>query len=220
MTTEVKFDWIGKGFEIYKQNLGTLLVASLIAVVLSAFTFGILAGPMFAGMILIVLDLIDGKEKKPDVGRLFNGFNHFAQSLLFMLVWGLITFAGSFVLSFILCVGQIAAVFGSLVLNGLLMFGLFLIVDKGMEFWPASMESMKVVKTQFWPLVGYYIVASVLGGLGSVACGIGIFLTLPIMICSVAVAYREFFPVQGAPQPEPEAAPATEPTTPESQPAA
>jgi len=44
---EVKFgEWIENGFRLYKENFATLVLASLIAVVLSAVTVGVLAGPM------------------------------------------------------------------------------------------------------------------------------------------------------------------------------
>ena len=49
---EVKFgEWIEKGFNLYKENFGILVLASLIAVVLSTLTVGVLAGPMFAGVV-------------------------------------------------------------------------------------------------------------------------------------------------------------------------
>jgi hypothetical protein len=85
------------------------------------------------------------------------------------------------------------------------MFGLFLVVDRRMAFWPASMESLRGVKAQFWPFLGFYIVATVLGSIGAVLCGIGAFLTWPITVCAMAVAYRESF---GAPaESQPQAAP-------------
>jgi hypothetical protein len=198
MATEVKFgDWISKGFDLYKENLATLIVATLIAVVLSAVTAGILAGPMMAGLILIVLDLVDRKGK-PDVSRLFNGFQHFAQSFLYVLVWGLIIILGSTLLNFILCVGTLAAIAGSLALSTLLMFGMFLIVDRGMAFWPASMQSLQTVKAQFFPLLGFFIVAAAIGQIGFILCGVGAVLTMPIAYCMLAVAYREYFPAQGS----------------------
>ena len=59
---DVKFgDWIEKGFNLYKENFGILVLASLIAVIVSAVTVGILAGPMAAGVLLIVFQLHDRK---------------------------------------------------------------------------------------------------------------------------------------------------------------
>jgi uncharacterized membrane protein len=73
------------------------------------------------------------------------------------------------------------------------MFALFLIVDKRMDFWPASMDSMDLVKTDFWPFLGLSLVAGILGYIGIIVFGIGIFLTLPIYFCIITVAYRKVF---------------------------
>ena len=95
------------------------------------------------------------------------------------------------------------------------MFGMFLIVDKKMDFWPASMESINVVKTNFWPFLGFAVVAAIIGSLGAIACGIGVIFTLPIQGCILAVAYRAVFDgaqvSEGPPDiPEPEETPPTE----------
>ncbi len=79
------------------------------------------------------------------------------------------------------------------------MFGLYLIVDKQMNFWPASQESIHTVKTNFWPFLGLSAVASVIGSIGAIAFGIGIVLTIPIQVCILAVAYQEIFDEAGQP---------------------
>lgn len=214
MAREVKFgDWISKGFDLYKQNFGVLLLASAIATILSAATVGILAGPMMAGMILITLRLLRGQSPKPSVAALFDGFNHFLQMFLFCLVWFVIIFGASFVINLIPCIGQIASIAGGLALGALLMFAPYLIVDRGMDFWPASTTSMDAVKTAFWPLLGFSVVTQILGQIGAIACVVGIVFTLPIMVCAMSVAYLDFLgdgatgtPDSGVP-PQPEAPP-------------
>ncbi|MCE9613000.1 MAG: hypothetical protein K8T26_01905 [Lentisphaerae bacterium] len=193
--------WLTKGLDLYKRNFGLLVVASLLAMLLSAVTFGILAGPMFAGLILIALRLLRGAEPKPAVGTLFEGFNHFAQSFLFMLVWGLICIVAGTVLSLIPCIGQAVLIVGSLALSTLLMFAMFLIVDRGMAFWPASMASLEAVKPAFWPLLGFSVIAQIVSQLGAIACGIGIVFTLPIGVCAMAIAYETFIVQGGTPDP-------------------
>ena len=42
--------WIEEGFNLYKNNFTTLVLAALIALVLSTVTIGILTGPMIAGL--------------------------------------------------------------------------------------------------------------------------------------------------------------------------
>jgi hypothetical protein len=71
---DVKFgEWIEKGFNLYKENFGILVLASLIAVLVSAVTAGVLAGPMAAGVLLIVFQLHDRKEPARKWVRFFRG---------------------------------------------------------------------------------------------------------------------------------------------------
>ena len=191
---EVKFgEWIEKGFNLYKENFGFLVLISLIAVIVSAVTVGVLAGPMAAGVILIIFQLHDRKESQPEVGTLFRGFDFFLNSFLFFIIWGIAIFVASLILGLVPCIGQLASLFVVFVAHALLMFGLFLIVDRKMDFWPASVESFNMVKRNFWPFLGFSIVSNLIGSIGAIGCGIGVVFTLPIQVCILTVAYREIF---------------------------
>ena len=195
---DVKFgDWIEKGFNLYKENFGILVLASLIAVLVSAVTVGVLAGPMAAGFLLIVFQLDDRKDPRPEVGTLLRGFDFFLNSFLFFIIWGIAVFVASLILGLVPCIGQLASLFVVFVAHALLMFGLFLIVDRKMEFWPASVASFNMVKRNFWPFLGFSIVCNLIGSIGAVACGIGVVFTLPIQVCILTVAYREIFDARG-----------------------
>ena len=197
---QVKFgEWMENGFNLYKNNFVILVLASLVAGVLSVVTMFILAGPMFAGFLLITIALFDKQEPKPEVGDLFKGFDFFLNSFLFVFVWGIALIIVSFLLGLVPCVGQLAALFIVYAAQAFLMFGLFLIVDKNMEFWPASMESVNKVKTNFWPFLALSIVSSIIGSIGAIACGIGVVVTAPIQACILTVAYRDIFGEAGTP---------------------
>ena len=190
----VKFgEWIEAGFSLYKENFVVLVLASLIATILSAVTLGILSGPMFAGLILIILACLDKKEPKAEIGDIFKGFEYFLDSFLFVIIWGAISIAITLLLNLIPCAGQILSMFVSIIISTLVMFGIFLIVDRKMSFWPASLASINLVKTNFFPFAGLMIVAGVLGYIGVLACGIGIIITMPIGACIIAIAYRDLF---------------------------
>ncbi len=194
--TEAQVDlsnWIKDGFDLYKNNFGILLIATLIFALLSGLSLFILAGPMGAGILLITLALHDNKEPKPEVGDLFKGFSFFLQSFLFILVWGILIFVASLIVGLVPFIGPLASICVQLAANTLIMFSMFLIVDKQMDFWPASMESINMVKTNFWPFLALSVVAGVLGSIGAILLGIGIILTLPIYFCIITVAYRKVF---------------------------
>jgi uncharacterized membrane protein len=217
---EVKFgEWIEEGFNLYKANFGPLVLASLLAILLSSVSFGILTGPMMAGLVLVTLKILDQKQPQPSGGEVFRGFDYFLNSFLFFLVWGLIIGLGIAILTVVFCIGLVLAAPIIYVAQAFLMFGLFLIVDREMDFWPASMESINTVKNNFWPLLGLSVVAGLIGGIGGIACGIGVIFTLPIQVCIVAVAYRGVFdgvritvePVEPPPIPKPPPEQPTEP---------
>jgi hypothetical protein len=186
-------DWIEKGFILYKDNFGTLVLASILVLVLSVVTVGILAGPMIAGLSIVILDLLNKKEPKPEAGKVFKGFDYFLNSFLFTVVWGLAIIVGSLILGIIPLIGQLASIFFAYAAQAYLMFGFFLIVDGQMDFQAASKESINTVKTNFWPFFGLSAVAGIIGSIGAVACGIGIVFTIPIQGCILAVAYREVY---------------------------
>jgi hypothetical protein len=191
---EVRFGkWIEEGFNLYKNNFGTLVLTSVIALVLSTVTIGLLTGPMIAGLVIVTLQLLRQEEPRPEAGRVFRGFDYFLNSFLFIVVWGIAILIGSFVLALFPVIGQLLSLFFAYAAQAFLMFGMYLIVDQQLNFRPASMESIKTVKTNFWPFFGLSAVASIIGSLGAVAFGIGIVLTVPIQACILAVAYHEIF---------------------------
>ena len=190
--TEVKFgEWLEKGFNLYKSHLGLLVLSTLLVLLLGMVSFGVLIGPLTAGLFITVLALVDKSTPKPEAGNVFKGFGFFLNAFLFVLVWGLIIFAATFILALIPCFGQIASVFLGYAMQALLMFSFLIMVDRKLDFWPASMQSIELVKSNFWPFLGFGIVCSLISSLGALACGIGVIFTAPFGYCAVAVAYRE-----------------------------
>ena len=209
---EVRFGkWIEEGFILYKNNFGTLVLASVIALVLSTVTVGLLAGPMIAGLVIITLQLLRREEPKPDAGRVFRGFDHFLNSFLFVAVWGIAILIGSSILALFPVIGQLLSLFFIYAAQAFLMFGIYLIVDKQMNFRPASRESIQTVRTNFWPLFGLSAIASIIGSIGAIAFVIGIVFTIPIQACILAVAYQQIFGEPGQPS-APDSASAAEPS--------
>ena len=185
--------WIEEGFNLYKNNFTTLVLSALIALVLSTVTIGILTGPMIAGLIIITLQLIRKEDPKPEAGMVFRGFRYFLNTFLFVLIWGIAILVGSLLVGWFPIIGQLLSLFFVYAAQAFLMFGLYLIVDKQMDFWPASQKSIQTVKTNFWPFFGLAAIASIIGSIGALAFGIGVVLTIPIQICILAVAYQEIF---------------------------
>ncbi|MCB1070935.1 MAG: hypothetical protein H7A43_01105 [Verrucomicrobia bacterium] len=189
---DVKFsEWIQQGFDIYKANLPILILVSLIALVISIASVGILVGPMMAGMIVISLRLFDQVEPRPEVGALFEGFNVFVPSLLYYLAMMVASIVLTIVLNLLPCIGTLLSVFATSALQAITIFALPYIVEKKVDAVTAIKASIEQVKPAFWPMLGFTLVIGILSSLGGLACGIGMVVTMPLYFTSLAAAYRD-----------------------------
>ena len=177
--------FIAEAWELYKGNFGLLCVATLITMLLGVVTCGVLAGPLWAGLTLVILRVSRKSEPAPAVGDVFKGFDYFLQALLYVVV----LMVAGFVLGFIPMVGQIAPVF----LLPLVMFSMCLIVDQKMEFWPAILASFEKAKGDYVSLLVLSLVAGLISAAGGLLCGVGAILTAPFSTIVAVVAYRHLF---------------------------
>ncbi|NCC53497.1 MAG: hypothetical protein EOM20_20120 [Spartobacteria bacterium] len=189
---EVKFGvWIESGFNLFQANALMLILASLVAVALSSITFGILSGPMMAGMILIIRALQANRVPKPEVGELFKGFDFFVPSFLLYLLIGVASIVGAGILAHVFCLGPILVLLLVFVLNAMAMFAIFFIVDKRMDCIASLKAGFEIIRSNLWPFLGFGILVMAIAGAGSILCGIGSVITLPIALCILAVAYED-----------------------------
>ncbi len=191
-------DCVQNGFMLYKNNFVLLLLAGVIALVLSMFSFGILAGPLMAGTFMIVLRLIREPYAKPMVGDIFKGFELFGQTFLFTLVWVVIMIVGLKIISILpVFLEQLVGFLFSIVVLVLSQFGIILIADKKMSFRDASMAGIKLAQDQFPYLFAFTIIWVLIGSLGSILYLVGVVLTQPLAFCMIAYAYLDLFNGQG-----------------------
>jgi uncharacterized membrane protein len=179
--------------DIFRRNFVLLVATHFVAMMLGLVSLGLLLGPMMAGVMLITLALVDGRQPPPQVGDLFNGFSFFLQPLLFFLVWFVILGISQTVVATVPVIGQLASVCLNLVACALLLFAMPLIVDRRMDFWRASVASFEKVGEAFWPFVALSALGSLVASAGALLFGVGVFLTMPIYTCVTAVAYRAVF---------------------------
>ncbi len=209
-TQPVKFsEWIQGGLNLYKDNFGILFTATLIAILLSGLTLGILAGPLAVGIVSIVLRLIDKQEPKPEIGDVFSGFDRFLPSFLLFLGVGVVSFIGSAILGIVPVFGGLLGLLFAYGLGTVVMFGIFLITERKLDVVPAVTTSFETVKDYFWPFLGLYVVTCLLSSIGLILCGIGVIFTAPIMACVLGVAYRDVFGTKNVPDSDAETGPVT-----------
>ncbi|HMP89134.1 MAG TPA: hypothetical protein PJ991_02975 [Kiritimatiellia bacterium] len=186
---DVRFsDWIQKGFELFVNNAVVLLVGGLAALAISAVTLGLLTGPMIAGMAVIILNLLDDRLSKPTLNDLFRGFDYFTATIpvtigfyvlaLLAFLVNYIPYLGQLINSVILSVG---------IATGILM--IFHLVSRKISPADSWKSWLEVFRANWGPLLGFYILALIIGGVGLLACGVGLIVTAPIYLCILGTAY-------------------------------
>lgn len=201
---QVKFEeWMKGGFELCKENAQVLVISAVVAAIVSGLSFGLLAGPMMAGMVLMVLRLVDKQEPKPVVGDLFKGFSYFLPTFLLFLACGMV-FGSLMVLGMIPFIGFIARILTPVafaVAGPFLTLAVFLIVAKNMGVVDAVKESVDMMMKVLPNLFIFLLLTSIISGLGLIACCVGVFFTIPMSVCMQAMAYRAFYPVSSSETP-------------------
>lgn len=221
MTTKYRIqtsDWLKRGFDTYTSNIGVLLPACLVLLVIAFFVqlvggalgalfwplyillvpvVAAVLNPLIAGLTLLALQLVDKVDPKPSVSIIFKGFDYLKQVFLFGLVLGgvvfVIEFAGILLAIFVPVLGWIAyavlKVFSS-ILTFVLMFSILLIVDRKMPFMDACKTSINLIKGNPWGLLGFSLLTTIIAMSGIILCGIGVLFTAPIAWTTMATAYR------------------------------
>jgi hypothetical protein len=175
--------WIGEGWALCKQVLWPMIGFLFVLGLIIGITFGIaaiVAVPMAAGMMIVPLRTLKGRPQT--FGAFFHGFRAFLPLFLYGLVAG-----------FLIQVGMYLLFIPGLYLATAWCWAQLLIIDRGMEFWPAMAASMKVVNKNFWGTLGWLFVSGLVMSLGYIACGIGMLVTIPWFVCMQIVAYKDIF---------------------------
>lgn len=182
---------IQQSIEIYKNNFATIFLASLVAGLVAGFTFMILLGPVFAGLSILILKIIRGE--KGDFNEIFAHFNKFADTFIValicvavLIVVGILNF-----ITLIPLIGQLICLAVGPVIGIVLTFSLILVIEQNIKPMDAIKQSIEYVKTNPVNLWLYALVMGIISGIGTIACGIGVYLTLPIGTIGLALAYEQ-----------------------------
>ena len=76
-----------------------------------------------------------------------------------------------------------------LLLPALFMFAPLLVVDAGSSAPQALTGSVRLLRGQLWRGIGFYLVVSLLAGIGFLLCGVGMLATYPLLFLSIATGY-------------------------------
>jgi hypothetical protein len=190
---DIRFsDWIQEGFSLFTRHATVLLVSGLVMVAISAVTLGLLLGPMLAGMTLIVLNLRDERLSRPTLNDLFKGFDYFKDTLPVTLAFYGLALAG-FLLHFIPYIGQVINTVAMSVGAATAVMTVFHLVNRRVPPRTSAQAWWEIFKVNWGPLLGFYILALLIGGSGVLACGVGLVATVPLYLCILGAAYAAIF---------------------------
>jgi uncharacterized membrane protein len=170
--------WISEGWALVTADLGNYVLLALVFLVLSSAVPVILQGPLIAGFHIFTMKKLMGRHA--EFADLFTGFNYFVPTLVASLVIGLFVFAGT-----------LACVIPGLVVAAMYKFTYLFIVDKRMDFWPAMQASHAVVKQDYVGFTLFLVLLALVNILGLLCCIVGIFVSLPVTLVAITLAYKE-----------------------------
>lgn len=205
-----------EGWELIKDQYWLLFAISMVGAMIGGGSMYILLGAMVCGIFYCYFQKIDGRAVRFE--DLFKGFSYFVPSLLLMLV---IIIPTIIVMAIVYIPFITAAIMGpklsedellTLFLGGLavdfvvillmvcfhtlLMFAFPLLVDRNLPAMQAIKTSIKAVWANLGGVAGSAGLGIVLNMLGVLACGIGVYFTIPVIIAGNIVAYRKVFPAR------------------------
>lgn len=183
--------WLSEGWQVYKEYWLLMSLATLLGSFLGTVTVGILAGPLLMGLYRMAFKTMRGE--RPEMGDLFNWQGRFLQAFLLAFICALIYFGIasigqnsplSAVLSFV------AAPFLTMILGLTMPF----VLERRVDVLGAINEVGRLIFSRdafMWWVVG--LVFAAISTLGFFGCFVGCFVTLPWMVSSAAVAYRDLY---------------------------
>ena len=119
--------------------------------------------------------------KKPELSELWSNFDKYLDTLLLLIVGGLLV-----------SIGFCLLVIPGIILMTWWMYAIFLLVDKDLGFWEAMETSRKiVVQTGFINNLAVLLISCILNSIGGSAAGLGVLLTGPFSMILLTYAYIE-----------------------------
>jgi hypothetical protein len=163
------------GWRRFVDDIGALLLATLIAIGLTVVSLGILGGPLVAGLYSMVIGRVrDGR--RPRVGDIFSGFDRF---------W---SYFGAGLALFVLIGLASLTIIGGVVLATIWIYVFPLMVDRGMGLGQAMGASLDIVRESFWEHLALVILFAIIS---AVAEGPLVLLSTPFIMAATGVAYFE-----------------------------
>ena len=180
--------WIGKGWEltISGNNFWMLVLLTLLYTLATSAASGtgvgiILYGPLTAAYYAVIIGVF--KTGKVDFERIHEGFNQFVPAMLIGLIY--VVF---------MTIGLALCLVPALVVGTFYLFPFVLMLERRLDFWEAMEASRLKVQEDFWGFLGFFVIILLVNLLGTLLCGVGTLITMPITSIAIVAAYRDLWP--------------------------
>ena len=187
--------YLKAGWELFKQNAAGFIGFSVVALIV-VFALNAKAGlgqilayvigpPLWAGFLIVAMKLL--LNQPTQVNDFTSGFKYLLPLLLY-----------SVVSSIFISVGFVLLIVPGLYLLVGYIFTTWLIVDRGLDFWPAMELSRKTVHQHFFEVFGFFLLLCLINLGGLLLLGFGLLITVPWTLCSLTIAYKDVFGIQSS----------------------
>jgi serine/threonine protein kinase len=144
----------------------------------------LLSGPLIGGLFLYFLKTIRGEPVTVETA-----FAGFSSRFLHL-------FLAHLVSTFLIGLGFVCFIIPGIYLLVAWCFTLVLVMDRGLDFWPAMELSRKVINRHWWKMLVLLLVLGIIWLAGLAACCVGILFTGPVAIASFLYAYEDVFAIR------------------------
>ncbi len=170
---------LNRGWNLVRANFW-MSVGVTIVIMLVTHGAPFLRGPLMGGLWLFYLKRARGQNA--DFETAFSGFR---APLLQLFIGGVVVLA-------LIGVGFLCLVLPGIYLAAAWLFTLPLIIDQGLDFWPAMELSRKVVNRHWLKFMAFWLLLLLVSAAGYM-CLIGMLVTVPIAMAAAAYAYEDIF---------------------------
>ncbi|WP_306641487.1 hypothetical protein [Sanyastnella coralliicola] len=216
-----KFDFsraFETGWAAFKDDIGQYILYTLVMLVIIIASLITIVGPILIAMPLSAGVMIYGsyalKKETREFNTFFEGFKFFGPLLGYLLIMVLLSLV--FIVPFALIFGmgsaiadaanseaieaisaimlgplQILIMVISVLIQAFLFFSVPLIVIGGLGTMDAIKWSAKIARKQFWWILLFAFVVSLISQAGAFACYVGLLFTMPLSQCLILGAYAD-----------------------------
>jgi hypothetical protein len=181
-------DTIGRSWELLKGNFWPLVGVTIVVLLVSGIAgaipiLGILSSLLLTGVFMGGLYFYYLRRLRGEAVEFGDAFAGFTLAFVPLMLAGLVT-------SLLTGIGLLLLILPGIYLAVAWAFTVLLVIDQKLEFWTAMEVSRRVITAQWWRMFGLIILAAIIAMLGVLLLIVGVFVTYPIAIGSLVVAYE------------------------------